>query len=303
MLALVAALVLSAQPSNTWLEEARALIAQLKFGEALQRLEVARQVPGLDTAAKQSILEFMAYCQVAEGKRDDAERTFTELLDLDAAAELSSDVSSPKVTEAFEAARRKHFPSDYVKLFESPAPVGRAQLELVDPWKKVTRVVLHQRRDEGQWAEQVLEGQRGRYSFPLVVAVGSQLEWFVEAVNGADLMVSSVGSVDAPKVIRVPRIEQEAQRQVEPAASAGSAKRVVGVVALGVGVALAAVATGLQVGSWNQRLAARDASRPPGDFAATALEAERSALVQQNWAIGLFIAGGVTAGAGLVLVW
>ena len=57
MLALAAALVLSAQPSNTWLEEARALISALKFGEAFERLEVARQVPGLDATTKQSILE------------------------------------------------------------------------------------------------------------------------------------------------------------------------------------------------------------------------------------------------------
>lgn len=303
MLALAAALLLSAQPSNTWLEEARALIAQLKFGEAFERLEVARQVPGLDAPAKQAILEWMAYCQVAEGKRDDAERTFIALLELDASAELSGEVSSPKVSEAFEAARRKHFPPDYVKLTEAPAPVGRAQLELVDPWKKVSRVVLHQRRDAGEWAEQPLDGTKGHLSFPLVVTVGSQLEWFVEALDAEDRVVSAVGSREAPKQIRVPRVDQEAQTVSEAPAPSGNAKRVLGLVGLGLGVALAAVATGLQVGSWNLRLAARDRSRPPGDFAATALEAERSALTQQDWAIGLFIGGGVSLGAGLVLVW
>jgi hypothetical protein len=300
MLSLAAALLLSAQPSNAWLEEARALISKLKFADALERLEVARQVPGLDAPTKQSILEWMAYCQVAEGRRDDAERTFTALLELDPGAALSRDVSSPKVAEAFEAARRKHFPPDYVKLSEAAAPVGRAQLELVDPWGKVARVVLHQRRDAGEWKAQVLTGP---LTFPLVVPVGGQLEWYVEALDANARVLAAVGSSASPKELRVPRVVQEAQAVSEAPSASLSGKRVAGIVALSLGVALGAVATGLQVSAWNQRLEARDRTRAPGDFAATALEAERNALTQQGWAIGLLVAGGVSLGTGVVLVW
>lgn len=299
MLALAAALLLSAQPSNAWLDEARALIAKLEFGQAIQRLEVARQVPGNDGPTSKAILEALAYCQVAEGKREDAERTFTSLLELDPNAALSSDVSSPKVLEAFEAARRKHFPPDYVKLTESPSPAGRAQLELVDPWKKIARVVLHQRNDDAPWTEAPLEGASGHYAFPLLATAGGQLEWFVEALAEDDTVLASVGSRATPKQIRVPRVVQEAN--VRPAPS--NAKVVLGVVSLGVGLALSAIATGLQVDAWNQRLDARDRTQAPGDFAATALQAERNALTQQSWAIGLFVAGGVTLGTGVVLVW
>lgn len=300
MLPLAAALLLSAQPSNAWLEEARGLIAKLRFAEALQRLEIARQVPGNDAATAQSVLELTAYCQVAEGRREDAERTFIALLELDPRAELSRDVSSPKVVEAFEGARRRHFPPDYVKLSEAPAPVGRAQLELVDPWKKVARVVLHQRRDGDAWREAPLEGTAGQFSFPLVVTVGSQLEWFVEALDAEDAVLAAIGSQAAPRQLSVPRVVPQAETVSE---APSHTKRVVGIVTLSLGIALAAVATGLEVGAWNQRLAARDRSRPPGDFAATALDAERNALAQQSWAIGLFIAGGLSFGTGLVLAW
>lgn len=297
MLSLAAALWLSAQPSNVWLDEARTLIAELQFTEALARLEVARQVPSNGPQTKKAILEWTAYCQLAEGRYPDAERTFMTLLELEPNATLTREVSSPKVLEAFEATRRKRFPPDYVKLSELPSPAGRAQLELVDPWKKVSRVVLHQRRDEDAWTEVRLEEG---LTFPLAASIGGQFQWFVEALDAHDAVLTSVGSRAAPREVRIPSVVQEAT--VTPAAPS-QARRIIGYVGLGLGVALGAVATGLEVSAWNQRLAARDRTRPPGDYAATALEAEQRALTQQRWAVGLFIGAGVSLGTGLVLVW
>lgn len=304
MLALAAALVLAAQPSNAWLDDARGLVAQLKFSEALAQLEVARTVPGLDVPTQQAINELTAYCQVAEGRRDDAERTFIAMFELDPRVQLSKDAASPKVLELFAAAKKKHFPPDYVRLTEQPSPVGRAQLALVDPWRLVRDVVLHTRRDEGEWAQQPLDEDDGaHFAFALVVPVGGQLEWFVEARGADEVVLVTVGSREQPRVVRVPKVEQSAQGVLSSADATWSGKRIAGVIALGLGAVAAGVATGLEVDAWNQRVAARDRTRPPGDAAATALEAEKQGLAQQNVALGSFIAGGVLLGVGVVLAW
>ena len=301
MLALAAALIVAAQP-NSWLDDARALTAKLEFSQAIERLQVARQVPGLTPPEMHAVLELLAYCQVAEGRRDEAEATFVELLELDASAELSKDVASPKVSEAFEAVRAKHFPPDYVRLTEQQAAAGRVAFLLADPWKRVARVVLNERRDGAPVVERLLDGTRGRFAFPLVVAVGSELSWWVEARDAAGDVVVSLGSAAAPRVVKVPRIESSATMVSAPATGV-SAARVAGIAVLVAGVLSAALAAGLSIGGWNLRTAARDASKPPGDFAATALAAERDGRVQQTWGVGLFIGAGVALGTGLVLVW
>lgn len=302
LLSLVAALALAAQPSSPWLDEARALVEQLRFGDALARLEVARQVRSLEPAELREVLELLAYCQVAEGRRDAAEATYTVMLQADPWMQLSS---SPKVLEAFEAAKRRLFPPDYVRLEEKPSPAGFAAFTLIDPWSQVRAVTLFERRDGGEWTETVLtEESSHTWRFPLRVT--GQLEWYVEA-HGETAMVAHVGSREAPRVLKVVQppvavIVPEPVPVLVPKKK-GQGVRVAGFVVLGAGVVLGAIATGLALGGTDLRAAARDRSRAPGDFADTARAAEREGQAQQTWATGLFIGAGATVATGVVLAW
>ncbi len=287
------AVVLLASPSNAWLDEARSLVGALRFGEAISRLEVARQVPSLTAAQRREVIELLAYCQVAEGQRDAAEATYIELLRAEPSMELEKERSSPKVLEVFEAAKRALYPPDYVRLEETPSPAGRVQLRLVDPWRRVTSLVRFERRDAGPWREVVSE-----LSFPLQVAVGSALEWYVEARAG-DAVAALVATAEAPRRVEAPRIVQSATPLVEGA----NPRRVAGVVVIGVAIVAAAFATGLAVNGWKLRQDARDMTRAPGDFADTARAAERDGATQQAVSTGLFIGAGLTLGTGVVLAW
>ena len=294
LLSVAAALALAAQPNSPWLDEARSLVEQLRFSDAIARLEVARQVPSLEPAELRQVLELLAYCQVAEGRRDAAEATFTKMLQADPWLQLSRESSSPKVLEVLEAAKKKLFPSDYVRLEEQPSPTGRVALRLIDPWSQVRAVTLFERRDGGEWRETVLSEEEG-HLFRFALTVSGELEWYVEA--GA----AHVGTREEPRVLKVARAEPVAIDA--PATKGTSGVRVAGFVVLGVGLVLGAVATGLEVSGWELRQAARDRSRPPGDFADSAQRAERDGLSHQTWATGLFIAAGVTTAAGVVLAW
>ncbi|MDP1823935.1 MAG: tetratricopeptide repeat protein [Archangium sp.] len=303
LLSLAAALVLAAQPSSPWLDEARALVEQLRFGDAIARLEVARQVRSLEPAELREVLELLAYCQVAEGRRDAAEATYTVMLQADPWMQLSS---SPKVLEAFEAAKRRLFPPDYVRLEEKPSPAGFAAFTLIDPWSQVRVVTLFERRNGGEWSETVLTEERSHtWRFPLPIGDG-ELEWYVEA-HGETSLVAHVASREVPRVLKV--VQQPvsvlipAPTPVPVAKKQGQGVRIAGFVVIGVGVALAAVATGLALGGTELRAAARDRARAPGDFADTARAAERDGQAQQTWATGLFIGAGATVATGVVIAW
>lgn len=300
LLSVAAALVLAAQPSSPWLDEARVLVEQLRFADAIARLQVARQVRSLEPGELREVLELLAYCQVAEGRREAAEATYTTMLQADPWLELSRESSSPKVLEVVDAAKKRLFPPDYVRLEERPSAPGWAALRLIDPWGQVRAVTLFQRRDGGEWEETALVEEAGHVlRFPLTLAASDQLEWYVQA-RGEVEVVAQVGTRTQPRLLKVARPDPVVVAPVVPKASG---PRVAGVVVMGVGLLLGAVATGLQVGGWNQRLAARDPSRPPGDFADSARRAELEGQAQQTWAIGLFIGAGVTVGTGVVLVW
>lgn len=284
-------LVLLAAPSNAWMDEARGLVDQLQFGEAISRLEVARQVPSLSADQRREVLELLAYCQVAEGQREAAEGTYIELLRAQPALELDS---SPKVMDVFLSAKRKLYPPDYVRLEEAPSPAGHVQLVLVDPWKRVKWLMRSERRDGGEWRE--VESET---SFPLQVTRGGVLEWYVEARGEGGAVVAQVANAASPRRVEAQRIDQSATelpREANP-------RRAVGFVVMGVAVAAASVATGLAVNGWKLRQDARDPSRAPGDSAASARAAELDGVTQQTVSTGLFIGAGLTLGTGIVLAW
>ncbi len=299
LLSVAAALALAAQPSSPWLDEARVLVEQLRFADAIGRLEVARQVRSLEPDELRQVLELLAYCQVAEGRRDAAEATYTTMLQADPWMQLKS---SPKVMEAFEAAKTRLFPADYVRLEQKAAPSGFAAFTLIDPWNQVREVVLFERRDSGAWSETDLTEEAGHaYRFPVSLAGEEQLEWYVEA-RAETGVAAHVATRENPRVLKIARQEPIAVI-APPPPKMMPASRVAGIVVLGLGLAAGAVATGLAISGSNLRQAARDPSRAPGDFADTARMAEGEGQQQQTWATGLFIGAGASVALGVVLVW
>lgn len=297
MLALFAAVVLAA-PVNPWLTEARALVDELKFAEAIERLEVAVQVKGLARDERRDAYELLAYCQVAEGRRAEAVKSFATLLAEDPQAEPSS--QAPKVLEVFDEAKRAVFPPGYVQLEERPSAAGLARFSLIDPWKQVTSVVARERHDGGPWTERALTSEDGLYRFEQRVGRGERVEWYVEA-RAQDTVVATLATEATPRVVQGAEVEPLAPLPPQPEGVKG--RRVAGWVLAGVGVAALGVATGLAVNGWSLRQAARDPSQPPGDAARTAREAEAEGVRQQTWSTGLFIGGGIVAATGLVLTW
>lgn len=290
-------LLLLAQPANPWLDEARARADALDFAGAIERLSVARTVPGLSASQQQELLELLARCQVAEGLRADADNTWAELLKANPGYEPNAATTSPKIVESFEAVKKRLFPPSWVRLEEVEATVGRAAFRLVDPWHLVSSVQLSQRLDGGPWQTSTLSAQGVDYSFPVVVNAGSTLEWYLEAL-GRETVLARSADAQVPHVVSVPALV------VAPVVIKSTVRPVLGWVLVGAAVVAAGVGTGLQVNGWSMRLAARDASQPPGDWADTAQAAEKTGRSQTTWATGLFIGAGVLGLAGTgVLAW
>ncbi|MGA9525678.1 MAG: hypothetical protein WBV82_29740, partial [Myxococcaceae bacterium] len=109
--------------ANSQLEEARGLYSSQRFAEALSVLRATRGDPSIPREEKLEVLELLAWCQVAEGLREEAESSFAELLSLEPGWEPPRG-TSPKIVDVWKAARaRVDVPHDEIaKPRVEPAP-------------------------------------------------------------------------------------------------------------------------------------------------------------------------------------
>lgn len=290
-------MVLLTQAANPWLERARALATELKFGEAITQLNVARQVPNLDGAQRAQVLELLARCHVAEGNRGEAETAFTELLSQEPDFELDRESTSPKIVAVFDDVKARLYPGDSVSLVEVAAPPGRVRAQVVDPYRKVTRAVLFERRGEGAWVETALTVTARAVDFPLPRAAGVPVQWYVQLTEGGGEVLSALGSREAPRVVEVNALPAPPAPPPPGLRGTTIAALVIG----GAAVVAAGVGLGLQVSSLSLERAARDSTRPPGDWADTARATHREAVEQSGLAAGFFIGAGAAALTSTVL--
>lgn len=297
MLTVVLTLAL-AQAANPYLDEARVLARELKFTEAIALLQVARQVPNLDRTQRIEVLELLAKCHVAEGDRPEAEAAFSELLSLEPEHEIDRE-TSPKIIEVFDEVKRRLFPDQRVTLVEETAPPGRVRARVVDPFKRVSFVLLMVRTGEGPWEanEVTLEGRM--LDVPTPVSPTETVSWYLQAKGTQGVVLATLGSAETPRIVErarlaTPPTELPSDEGMAPTKVAGVVVTVVALVAAGVG-------TGLQLSSQSLERAARDRSRPPGDWADTARATHGQAISQAQWSIGLFATGGVAAVSAAVL--
>lgn len=289
-----------AQAANPYLDEARQLARELKFSDAIGRLRVARQVADLDRTQRMEVLELLAKCHVAEGNKPEAEGAFSELLSLEPEHELDRESTSPKILTVFDDVKRQLFPDQRVTLIEEAAPPGRFRVRVVDPFKRVSAVLLMVRTGEGPWEENpvTLEGRRLDVATPLAPTL--TVSWYLQANDAAGAMLATIGSPEAPRVTEAaPRpitspTSRAPDEPLAPTKVASAVTAVVALIAVGVG-------TGLQLSAQGLERAARDRSRPPGDWADTARATHAEAVTQAQWSVSLFAAGGVAAISATVL--
>jgi hypothetical protein len=236
---------------------------------------------------------------VAEGKRAAAEKTFEELLALDPHFEPERGVS-PKILDAFQAAKSRVFAPGFVQLVELPAPTGLARAELVDPWHRVERLVRRYRPTGAPaWQEQRLTPERG-----LVIIDFGQTgqQWYLEARATDGSVVAQLGSESAPLQFSalsrdaLARPGATAPTSVQGTAPAPRWERAGAWTAAGVAVLAGAAATYLQLSSGRSVQAARD--EPWSD---TARQHHARARTEAGWAAGLFIGAGASAAAAVVM--
>jgi hypothetical protein len=298
--AMSALIVLVLAATNPYLEAGKGLSSELKFAEAIEQLKVARQVPGQSEDETVEVLELLARCFVAEGRRAEAQTTYEELLVM--RPTFAPDRSlSPKILEAFDAAKVKVFPEGYFKLEPLPAPPGRARLHLIDPWKRAAAFDLALRTDtEPRWTHSPLSLEGGVLTVVLLGAPLRTLEWYVTALDGSGATVGTYGSSTEPNRHRVPLVEPEAVVvQEKPRILRWPAW-----FAVGLGVATAIVGAAFQLNSISREQLLADKTTPPGNWADTARESHDLAVRDATIATTLFVIGGAAAAVGvLVFIW
>ncbi len=289
MWAIVVAVLLS-QPANPYLDEGRRLAKELQFPEAVQQLTVARQVPGLSDKQESEVLELLARCQIALGQRTEAASTWEALLKLQADYQPDEN-SSPKLLDAFSAAKAKLFPENYLVLSREAAPPERVRARLVDPWRQVAAL-----RARVNGAEVALTRDASAVSFalPRERETSQGLTWSFEAMSPEGTVLTRLTGERPPLLLvspQLPDVVTEAPRWKRPAPW----------VAVGLAVLASGVGAAMQVSSMNHAAQARDGSKPPGDFADTARQAHNQAVTEATISTGLFVGAGLAGATAVVL--
>ncbi|MCY1023919.1 hypothetical protein [Pyxidicoccus sp. MSG2] len=295
-----------AAPANPYMEQARARYEALHFSEAVELLELAEQVPSRTRAQHLDILELRARCELAEGRRQEAEATYERMLMLDPRAEPPADLS-PKILETFQAVKARLFPAGYVALKQLPAAEGLVRVEVVDPWRRADAVVLHWRGPrDADWRPLRARPDAECCVFQLPGGGPGPVRWYVEAQGPDGNGLTRLGAPEAP---------QEWTRGMAPLPPPGAGpgdvhgdressttprlRRTLGWVSLGVAVAAGVGGTWLQVRSGESHDAASRA-----EWAGDSRRHSDRARTQAGWATGLFIGGGAAAlGGGYLLTW
>lgn len=302
--------LLSTGASRPWLDEAKEQVARLEFSQALSRLEVARKAPSLEPEVVREVDELRAYCLVALGRWKEAEALWSAILKSDPMAVPDAAFSSPKVMRVYEQAKKALFPSTFITLEPQSSSESLVRLRVVDPWGLATGVFLVL-RENATWKELAMT-RDGAFAWA-ELPTASRVEFYVEA-RGAQGVLASWGRATEPHLREGPARPPALVSPNGPSAPAAvvtiesrptrTLQHVLGFVTLGLGLVASGVATWLAISGHQLRLAARDESKPPGDFASTAIAAEQEGMLRQSWAIGLFIGSGVAGvGGGLLLAW
>ena len=194
LLALLISVSVSATP---YLDEARGLVERLQFDAALKKLELAGASTTLSLEERREVAALRAHCWAAEGRMEQVDSVYAELLARDSRAPAPSS-GPPRLREAFRKAKERLYPPGFVSLTRAASPPGRVVIRLVDPWARCASVEVSASDTAGGWRstpiELDLEGQ-GAAATP---ATGA---WFIEARTAEGASCASLGTQAAPFVV------------------------------------------------------------------------------------------------------
>jgi tetratricopeptide (TPR) repeat protein len=114
--------------ANPYLEDGRALFAELRYAEAISKLEYARRVPTDSLQERVEILDLLGRSLVAEGQRARAEKIFEELLTLQPGFTYGPEVA-PKIVEVFQAAQQRTLAERPVAIEPASVPTASTPVE------------------------------------------------------------------------------------------------------------------------------------------------------------------------------
>ncbi|MBX7097110.1 MAG: hypothetical protein K1X89_05325, partial [Myxococcaceae bacterium] len=116
-------------------DEGAKLYDAMQFRAAEARLRLARE-QAVSDGEKVPVLDLLARTLVAQGRVKEAEDVYAELLALAPHASPPADVS-PKIADAFQRAKVRLYPKDFVRLLAKHDAVT-----LVDPWRSCESVAV-----------------------------------------------------------------------------------------------------------------------------------------------------------------
>lgn len=299
LLSLLLASALSQSPGDA-LERGRALAEELRFAEAVEALEAARKEP-LAKPERVEALQLLAKCLVAQGLRPRAEQIYTELLSVEPATRLPAD-TSPKLQEVFDAVKARVYPPGYFALEPLPGPSTSVRLRVIDPYVQLLQLELVTREGpDGEWHRRALRLVDGAASEALAPGAHG-LDWYVEALTEESRLLASVGTAEQPRrVLADGPFQAPARRaattQDRLGRAAGWLTGGLGVLAFGLAVAFGVHGAGLAA-------AAKDGSKPPGDWADTARAANLAAADFSTAGLVSLLAGlGLAGAAAIIFAW
>lgn len=196
LLALLISASVSATPS---LDEARGLVERLQFDAALKQLDLADASSTLSVSERREVAALRAHCWAAEGRMEQVDTVYAELLARDPRAPAPSS-GPPRLRDAFRKAKERLYPPGFVSLTRAASPPGRVVIRLVDPWARCARVEVLAGDADGTWRATPIELDPEGQGAAATPASGA---WFIEARTADGASCASLGTKAAPFVVEV----------------------------------------------------------------------------------------------------
>jgi hypothetical protein len=223
--------------ANSFLVEGRRLVQELRFSEAVVKLELARRAPTQELNEQLEILDLLGRSLIAEGQSKRAREAYEELLRL-APSFMLEPGAPPKIGEVFLAAKKALYPSDFVELGVDRSKPLNPRFKLKDPWNVVSTLQLaHFDAEKTVWIET-------DYAIPFtqLPEVPRDAAWKLSARSSRGVALARLQS-DAHLVDVSIRPEPVAEKAKAPSGPSFSVRPalVIGAAGLALGAAVTAV--------------------------------------------------------------
>jgi hypothetical protein len=136
---------------------------------------------------------------------DQSEREYARLLDRDPNAPAPAD-ASPKIRAAFQRAKARLYPADFVSLSQVAATNASVEVDVVDPWQKVSELTLASSQGSGTFEKQRMEYKDGRASGRFGSLADAPVRYYVLAQGEQERVLARLGSEEKPLLLPRPEV-------------------------------------------------------------------------------------------------